>query len=173
MRPGSELPATQILVAAAAVADYRPPDPAPRKIKKAGPSLQLQLERAPDILAAVTAGPMRPRMVVGFAAETEQVEAHARGKLTAKRLDMIVANEVGEGLAFDTDDNALLLLWPGGSRKIARGAKRVIAHELVAAIAERFDRQPAAGDGSRAASPVANTPAAIPSTTAEHRRARG
>ena len=77
--------------------------------------MQLDLVKAPDIIASVAASPRRP-FVVGFAAETERVEQHAREKLVKKSLDMIAANEVGEGLAFDCDENALLVLWPGGSR---------------------------------------------------------
>jgi phosphopantothenoylcysteine decarboxylase/phosphopantothenate--cysteine ligase len=132
-----ELPTMDIFISAAAVADYRPPQAQPQKIKKSGETLHLDLVKAPDILSSVSASKRRP-FVVGFAAETERVEQHAREKLLKKNLDMIAANLVGEGLAFDCDDNALLVLWPGGSRTLARAAKSDIARQLVALIVQRF-----------------------------------
>ncbi len=142
-----ELSGAQIFIAAAAVADYRPSAPASQKIKKTGVAMDMRLEPVPDILASVSADQRRPRLVVGFAAETERMEEHARQKLEGKHLDMIVANKVGGQLGFDADDNALLLLWPGGSRRIERGAKLAIAHELMAAVAERFHEQEREGAG--------------------------
>src|SRR6185295_20212371 len=91
---------TDIFIAAAAVSDYRPMQVAAEKIKKTSDSLVLPLSRTTDILATVAAGTPRP-FVVGFAAETQNVERNALAKLAAKKLDMIAANEVGEGLAFD------------------------------------------------------------------------
>ncbi len=132
-----ELPTMDIFISAAAVADYRPPQAQPQKIKKTGDTMHLDLVKAPDILASVSASQRRP-FVVGFAAETERVEQHAREKLLKKNLDMIAANLVGEGLAFDCEDNALLVLWPGGARTLERAAKADIARQLVAIIAERF-----------------------------------
>ena len=132
-----ELPSTDIFISAAAVADYRPPAPLAQKLKKTGDTLQLDLVKAPDIIASVAASPRRP-FVVGFAAETERVEQHAREKLVKKSLDMIAANEVGEGLAFDCDENALLVLWPGGSRTLERASKLQVARGLVELIAERY-----------------------------------
>jgi phosphopantothenoylcysteine decarboxylase/phosphopantothenate--cysteine ligase len=132
-----ELPTTDIFISAAAVADYRPPQAQAQKIKKTGDTMHLDLVKAPDILSSVSASKRRP-FVVGFAAETERVEQHAREKLLKKNLDMIAANLVGEGLAFDCDDNALLVLWPGGTRTLERAAKADIARQLVALILERF-----------------------------------
>jgi phosphopantothenoylcysteine decarboxylase/phosphopantothenate--cysteine ligase len=132
-----ELPTMDIFISAAAVADYRPPQVQAQKIKKSGDTMHLDLVKAPDILSSVSAHKRRP-FVVGFAAETERVEQHAREKLLKKNLDMIAANLVGEGLAFDCDDNALLVLWPGGSRTLERAAKSDIARQLVALIVERF-----------------------------------
>ncbi len=132
-----ELPAMDIFISAAAVADYRPPQAQPQKIKKSGDTMHLDLVKAPDILASVSASKRRP-FVVGFAAETERVEQHAREKLAKKNLDMIAANLVGEGLAFDCDDNALLVLWPGETRTLERAAKSDIARQLVTLIAERY-----------------------------------
>jgi phosphopantothenoylcysteine decarboxylase/phosphopantothenate--cysteine ligase len=133
----AELPGTDIFIAAAAVSDYRPVQVAMEKIKKTSDSLLLALSRTPDILATVAAGDPRP-FVVGFAAETQNVEANALAKLEGKRLDMIAANQVGDGLAFDCDDNALTLFWPGGKRELERAGKPRLAAELVAVIAERF-----------------------------------
>ena len=133
-----ELPGTQIYVSTAAVADYRPANPADRKIKKTESSLDLDLERTVDILAAVAAHPQRP-FVVGFAAETNDVEMHARQKLAKKNLDLIAANEVGDDKVFEKDDNALMVLWrDGGRQDLGPGPKAHIAHELVALVAQRW-----------------------------------
>jgi phosphopantothenoylcysteine decarboxylase/phosphopantothenate--cysteine ligase len=133
----AELPGTDIFIAAAAVSDYRPVQAAAEKIKKTSDSLMLALSRTTDILATVAANTPRP-FVVGFAAETQNVERNALIKLEAKRLDMIAANQVGDRLAFDCDDNALTVYWPGGKRELARAAKRDVAAGLVNVIAERF-----------------------------------
>ncbi len=83
--------------------------------------------------------------MVGFAAETEKVEQHALAKLERKRLDMIAANQVGEGMAFDQDDNSLLLLWPGGREQLATCGKLELARQLVSRIAAAaLDRHPPA-----------------------------
>jgi phosphopantothenoylcysteine decarboxylase/phosphopantothenate--cysteine ligase len=134
----AELPGTDIFIAAAAVSDYRPVQVSAEKIKKTSDSLLLAMSRTPDILATVAAGSPRP-FVVGFAAETQNVERNALAKLEAKRLDMIAANQVGDGLAFDCDDNALAVYWPGGRRDLPRTGKAELAARLVAVIAERFD----------------------------------
>src|SRR5690606_28367768 len=102
---------------------------APQKRKKrgAGDTLEISLVQNPDILAEVAALPVRP-FTVGFAAETEGLETHARAKLERKRLDLLAANRVGEGLGFEQTDNELLLLWPGGGREaLPRADKRVLA----------------------------------------------
>ena len=117
----------------------------PGKIKKTSEALELRLVRNPDILAAVAALADGP-FTVGFAAETDRVEDYARAKLESKGLDMIAANEVGGGLAFDRDDNALVLLWPGGRHELPRSDKPTLARELVKAIAERFNARTADQD---------------------------
>jgi phosphopantothenoylcysteine decarboxylase/phosphopantothenate--cysteine ligase len=127
---------TDVFVAAAAVADYRPEAPAGQKIKKTTETMALELTRTPDTLARVAARPDRP-FTVGFAAETEEVERYAREKLVAKRLDMIAANRVGGGAGFDVDDNELIVLWPGGRRELGRASKAELAEALIALIAER------------------------------------
>jgi phosphopantothenoylcysteine decarboxylase/phosphopantothenate--cysteine ligase len=133
----AELAGTDIFIAAAAVSDYRPVQAAAEKIKKTSDSLMLALSRTTDILATVAANTPRP-FVVGFAAETQNVERNALIKLEGKRLDMIAANQVGDRLAFDCDDNALSVYWPGGKRELARASKRDVAAGLVNVIAERF-----------------------------------
>ena len=133
----AELADTDIFIAAAAVSDYRVQEVAAHKIKKTSEEMVLQLARTPDILATVAAGTPRP-FVVGFAAETQNVEANALKKLEGKRLDMIAANQVGEGLAFDCDDNALTVYWPGGKRELERAPKCKLATRLIGVIAERF-----------------------------------
>ena len=126
-----------IFVAAAAVADYRPAEPADQKIKKGAAALALSLEPAPDILARVAAGTPRP-FCVGFAAETEDIERNAQKKRLRKGVDLIAANRVGAGLGFDSDDNALLLLWEGGRMELARDRKARLAVRLIAKVAELY-----------------------------------
>ncbi len=134
----AELPGTDIFIGAAAVADYRPAQPCDCKIKKVSDKLDLCMERTVDILASVAARADRPYMV-GFAAETNDVEKHALSKLERKRLDLIAANEVGETKCFERDDNAITLLWPGGGRlELGSGAKTELARKLVEVIAARF-----------------------------------
>ena len=130
--------ASDVFISAAAVGDFRPESEAAQKIKKNGSDpLDLKLVQNPDILAEVAALPKRP-FVVGFAAETGNVEQHARAKLEKKRVDLIAANEVGNGRGFEASDNALLLIWNGGSESLDRADKRVLATRLVARIAERM-----------------------------------
>ena len=133
----AEIADTDIFIAAAAVSDYRMREIAAHKIKKTSDELSLQLSRTPDILATVAAGSPRP-FVVGFAAETQNVERNALAKLEGKKLDMIAANQVGEGLAFDCDDNALTVYWAGGKRELERAPKCQLAGSLIDVIAERF-----------------------------------
>jgi len=109
---------TDILIMAAAVADYRPTRIAPQKLKKGEERFVLELERTQDILAAVaderSAG--KPRLVVGFGAETENLLANARVKLRDKRLDLLVANDVSAAdSGFGVETNRVTLLTPDGS----------------------------------------------------------
>jgi len=126
-----------VFIGTAAVADYRPAQPAGHKIKKTRESLTVELVRNPDILAEVAACADRP-FTVGFAAETDDVLGYARRKLEEKRLDLIAANTVGAGQGFEVDDNALTLLWPGGQRELPRASKAALARELIAVIAQRL-----------------------------------
>ncbi|MHB8745573.1 MAG: bifunctional phosphopantothenoylcysteine decarboxylase/phosphopantothenate--cysteine ligase CoaBC [Gammaproteobacteria bacterium] len=131
-------PACDIFVAAAAVADYRPAVVQTDKLKKTAAELTLVLQRTPDILASVAALPLAP-FTVGFAAETEELIAHAQAKRAAKALDMIAANWVGrpDG-GFDSDDNALQVFWADGGVELALASKARVARQLVAVIAERY-----------------------------------
>jgi len=132
---------TEIFIAVAAVADYAPAQAAREKIKKHADSLQMKLVKTPDILADVAARKPRP-FTVGFAAETEKLETHARAKLANKRADMIAANWVGRGRGFGRDDNALCVYWKGGSAELGSGQKLVLARRLIQLIAERYPRHP-------------------------------
>ena len=120
---------SDIFVSAAAVGDFRPATMATSKIKKSGAALVLELAQNPDILADVGQLATRP-LLVGFAAETDDLERHARDKLERKGLDLIAANHVGGALGFESADNALLLLGPGGREELARADKRVLARLL-------------------------------------------
>jgi phosphopantothenoylcysteine decarboxylase / phosphopantothenate---cysteine ligase len=145
----ANLAGTDIFIAAAAVSDYRPMQVASEKIKKTSDSLMLPLSRTTDILATVAAGNQRP-FVVGFAAETQNVERNALAKLEGKKLDLICANQVGEKLGFDQDDNALTVYWNGGKRELARCSKAQLAGELVSLIAERHALRGVAGNARTA-----------------------
>lgn len=128
-----------LFIACAAVADYRVADPATQKIKKVNDAITLTLARNPDILAEVAARDPRP-VCIGFAAETHDMESHARSKLASKNLDMICANSVGGAdSAFGADDNTLALWWQsGGHARIERASKASVARQLVERIAELY-----------------------------------
>jgi phosphopantothenoylcysteine decarboxylase/phosphopantothenate--cysteine ligase len=111
----SDINTSDIFVAAAAVADYRCADVAGQKIKKKSEDLKLVLQKNPDILAEVASLSQGP-FTVGFAAETENLLDNARIKLQNKKLDMIAANQVGEGLGFNTDENELQVFWQVGDQ---------------------------------------------------------
>src|SRR5690606_25505115 len=135
------LPA-DVYIGAAAVADYTPRSFSPSKIKKtgAGQTLTVELVRTPDILSEVASREDAGlKLVVGFAAETDDVAGYARQKLAAKRLDLIVANRVGvPGAGFESDTNAMTAFWPGGERDFPSAPKLELADGLVALVAERL-----------------------------------
>jgi phosphopantothenoylcysteine decarboxylase/phosphopantothenate--cysteine ligase len=131
---------SDIFIAAAAVADYTAA-PAMHKIKKGEAGINLHLERTPDIVADVATLPRRP-FLVGFAAETEALEENARAKLERKGLDIVAANWVGRaGQGFDSDDNALSVVWQGGGSELPLAAKSTVARQLIEIIAERYHAQ--------------------------------
>jgi phosphopantothenoylcysteine decarboxylase/phosphopantothenate--cysteine ligase len=135
---------TDILIGAAAVADFRPAEPAGQKIKKTPgqEELTVRLVRNPDILAEVAARRAAgwPKVVVGFAAETQDLLANAAAKLVAKKLDIIVANDVTEaGSGFGADDNRVTLLFAGGEQEaLPLLPKDAVARRVLAAAAERL-----------------------------------
>ncbi len=134
----AECTTADIFIAAAAVADYRPARVASGKLKKRDAVTQLELERTPDILAAVAAREGAP-FLAGFAAETDDLEANARAKLRDKHLDLVVANLVGRpGSGFDSDDNKVTVFWSGGSEDFPLMPKARLARKLIDLIAERF-----------------------------------
>ncbi|HSD70823.1 MAG TPA: bifunctional phosphopantothenoylcysteine decarboxylase/phosphopantothenate--cysteine ligase CoaBC [Woeseiaceae bacterium] len=126
-----------IFIGAAAVSDYRPAATEPNKIKRVRTELRLDLVRNPDILASVAELPRRP-FTVGFAAETEKLREHALQKLEQKKLDMIIANKVGHGVGFDSDENAVDVYWKNGQRSFSLSAKAALAGDLIELIAERY-----------------------------------
>ncbi len=129
-----------IFIATAAVADYRPQAIAEQKIKKSDGDLSLTLSRTTDILAHVAQS--RPDLfTVGFAAETQDMQARARGKLGHKKLNMVAGNEVGEKLAFGQSDNSLYVCWPGGETHLQKAKKPELARQLVALIAQQYKEQ--------------------------------
>jgi phosphopantothenoylcysteine decarboxylase/phosphopantothenate--cysteine ligase len=130
-----------VYIGAAAVADFTPRSCSPGKIKKqpGQDTLVLELVQTRDILAEVAAHAQRPRLVVGFAAETDNVAGYARGKLQRKRLDLICANQVGvAGTGFESDDNALLVIDADDERALGPAPKRALAGQLLDLIAERL-----------------------------------
>jgi phosphopantothenoylcysteine decarboxylase/phosphopantothenate--cysteine ligase len=136
----ASLPA-DVYIGAAAVADFTPAHVANDKIKKQSDQggLTLELVRTRDILADVARDAQRPRVVVGFAAETRNVIAYARGKLERKGLDLICANQVGvEGGGFESDRNTLQLVWADGETTLGPNSKHAIAWRLVQHIQDAF-----------------------------------
>jgi phosphopantothenoylcysteine decarboxylase/phosphopantothenate--cysteine ligase len=122
--------AVRVLVMAAAVADQRPAERAEQKVKKTDGEELLRLVRTPDILAGLGARQERP-LLVGFAAETEDLESNARGKLLRKNLDLIVANDVGaQGAGFASATNQVLVLGKDGLRAELGGSKLAVAHGI-------------------------------------------
>ncbi len=127
-----------IFIAAAAVADYRPADLKSQKIKKTDESMNLELVRCPDILASIAALDPAP-FTVGFAAETEKVDEYAQSKLEKKKLDMIIANRVGDDRGFDRDDNEVSAFWAKGEQRFPNAQKAVLAKHLIELVAQRYN----------------------------------
>jgi phosphopantothenoylcysteine decarboxylase/phosphopantothenate--cysteine ligase len=132
------LPA-EIAVCVAAVADWRPETDGAQKLKKngAGPP-ELKLVENPDILATLSKDRRRPRLVIGFAAETNDLEAHARAKLRRKGCDWIVANDVSVEGTMGGDQNAVAIVTSRGIEQWERMAKGAVAHRLAQRIAKEL-----------------------------------
>jgi len=135
----SRVRGADIFIATAAVADYRVAEPADQKIKKTQETLQLELVRNPDILAEVAALRSHRPFTVGFAAETHDVLHYAEDKRRRKNLDLIAANQVGvAGSGFESEQNALHVLWEGGEKALPLADKTLLGRQLIALIAERY-----------------------------------
>jgi phosphopantothenoylcysteine decarboxylase/phosphopantothenate--cysteine ligase len=127
-----------VFISVAAVADYTPARRAEQKIKKGLPTQKLELVGTPDIVAEVAALDTGP-FTVGFAAETENLKEHAIEKLSRKRLDMIAANRVGQDdSGFDSENNEILILVPGGEKYLGIGSKQELARLLIEEVAARM-----------------------------------
>lgn len=126
-----------IFVSAAAVSDYSSEKVDEHKIKKNDQKMSLHLIKSPDILSSVTSLRSHP-FCVGFAAETDNIEVYAKEKLIKKELDMIIANKVGSNLGFDSDENSVLVLWNGGSKRYKKQLKISLAKQLVQLISKRY-----------------------------------
>lgn len=128
----------QLFIACAAVADYRPTEPAEQKIKKHSDSMTIELTRNPDIVSAVASHPQRP-FTVGFAAETQAVVDYARGKLEKKKLDMIIANDVSNTeIGFNSDSNAVTVITAEHVQELPQCSKKALARQLIAAIGKQY-----------------------------------
>jgi phosphopantothenoylcysteine decarboxylase/phosphopantothenate--cysteine ligase len=133
---GEEFPGSQVLLMAAAPADFRPRRAEREKIKRSGEGLDLYLEPTEDILASVAAGRAEGQIVVGFAAEHGNAARRAREKLTRKGADLIVLNDVSDPrIGFESEQNAVTLIGPEGERVLPIDSKQGIAE----AILDRID----------------------------------
>ena len=127
----------ELAVFAAAVADYTPRQVAPAKLKKSADSLTLELVRTTDILGSARVSLGFTGTLVGFAAETDNLEANARDKLTRKGCDLVIANDVSQpGIGFDSDHNEVVLVYPDRCDALPPATKHHLAHQLVEAILE-------------------------------------
>ena len=129
-----------VLIMAAAVSDFRPAERAADKIKKAETDdLQLSLVRNPDILRAVVRATHRPTVLVGFAAESEDLIANAQAKLARKKLDLIVANDISAADAgFEVNTNRVHFITPAGSEQLPLLGKDAVATRIVRWVANRL-----------------------------------
>ncbi len=130
----------EIFIGAAAVADYRPAEFSKQKIKKqTEDQLTLHLIKNPDIVATIAKLAQRPRFVMGFAAETEDVIVHAQNKLHKKNLDMVAANNVSSSeIGFNSDDNQLSLITATQVQDLPRASKITLAQMIIVRIAEQL-----------------------------------
>ncbi len=133
-----EISGVQIFIACAAVADYRPLQSATQKIKKTHDRIALELTKNPDIVTEV-ASLESPPYILGFAAETQELAKNAKSKLESKRLDMIAANRVDRSdIGFESEYNALTVIWPGGQRSLSKATKSELARQLIELLAQHY-----------------------------------
>jgi phosphopantothenoylcysteine decarboxylase / phosphopantothenate---cysteine ligase len=133
-----ELPHASVFIGAAAVADYRPAQRSEHKIKKSNESMTLILERTPDILSQVASTRRDGTLVIGFAAETENLIANAQQKLLSKNLDAVIANDVTRaGAGFDSDSNAVTIITRNGLQPVELPlmSKRAASQQILDTIA--------------------------------------
>ncbi|MGM3173686.1 bifunctional phosphopantothenoylcysteine decarboxylase/phosphopantothenate--cysteine ligase CoaBC [Dickeya lacustris] len=131
-----------IVIGCAAVADYRAQTIADEKIKKQGDEISITLVKNPDIIADVAAMAENRPYVVGFAAETCNVEEYARQKLARKQLDLICANDVSiSDQGFNSENNTLHLFWPEGEKCLPHGSKHLLGQQLIDEIVRRYDEK--------------------------------
>ncbi|WP_435955913.1 bifunctional phosphopantothenoylcysteine decarboxylase/phosphopantothenate--cysteine ligase CoaBC [Dryocola sp. BD626] len=136
------VPGQHIFIGCAAVADYRAAIVADEKIKKQGDEITLKMVKNPDIVAGVAALSVNRPYVVGFAAETTNVEEYARQKRIRKNLDLICANDVSQsGQGFNSDSNALHLFWQEGEKVLPHERKSLLGHLLMDEIVTRYDEK--------------------------------
>ena len=120
-----------IFIGAAAVADYAPVQAAPRKMKKNDQNLVIELQENPDIIASIAKGDNSSSLIVGFAAETNDVVSYAQGKLERKALDLVVANDVSDqSIGFNSDHNRVALVSRAGVEELPGDTKIALAKVL-------------------------------------------
>jgi phosphopantothenoylcysteine decarboxylase/phosphopantothenate--cysteine ligase len=132
-----------IFIGCAAVADYKPANIAEQKIKKMADHevMNITMVKNPDIIATVAKLDEGRPFTVGFAAETQDVESYAKGKLANKNLDMICANDVSDTtIGFNSNDNAITLYWPDGSLPLGTASKSALANEILSEIQQQLEK---------------------------------
>jgi phosphopantothenoylcysteine decarboxylase/phosphopantothenate--cysteine ligase len=145
----SALPA-DIFIAAAAVSDWRADETSESKIKKSGKAPKLELVENPDILQTIASGKIRPKLVIGFAAETENLVVNAKTKLAKKKADWILANDVSTGI-FGAEENQVTLITANQETPWPRSGKRHIARRLAIEVAKFFNPKEIVEQNIRAA----------------------
>ncbi|WP_367987862.1 bifunctional phosphopantothenoylcysteine decarboxylase/phosphopantothenate--cysteine ligase CoaBC [Vibrio sp. NTOU-M3] len=135
---------SDIFISCAAVADYRPQTISDQKLKKTDDNdhMTITMVKNPDIVASVATMTENRPFTVGFAAETQNVETYARGKLKNKKLDMICANDISiTGQGFNSNNNAITVYWHDGEQSLTLASKRDIAEQILTLIAQKVDSQ--------------------------------
>lgn len=136
------LPRVDVAIFCAAVADYTPESVAPQKIKKSADTLTITFKKTVDILGAARSTWGFTGYLVGFAAETENLETHAREKLLGKQCDMIIANDVSQaGIGFDSTENEVLIVEADENTLLPRDSKEHLAHHIAEIILQRVARK--------------------------------
>lgn len=146
----SSFPHADVLLMAAAVADFRPAAPESHKLKKdAGPPPPIALEPTDDVLSGLSAARRPGQILVGFAAEHgEGAVEYGRGKLERKRLDAVVVNDISRGdIGFDAQENEVVILSSGAERRVPRTSKAAVAEAVLDEV-ERLDAERKEGDGA-------------------------